>query len=161
MVDGNEAPLSENSPSRRQLLLAGLKVAASLPLLSGRPASAGSDQEGHGPFFKTRGVVLTTPDLSTLDWPRRAAQATLTTIAAHVTPREVSKFIQTDKGREFLAQCKERGIEVEHELHAMSDLLPRGLFDKDPSMYRVNEQGQRSPGLQLLCSFFSGGGGYL
>lgn len=145
MIERNEAPLSANNPSRRQVLFAGLGVAASVPLLFGRPASAPSDRGGHEPFFKTRGVVLTTPDLSTLDWPQRAAQTGLTTIATHITPGEVSQFIQTDKGREFLAQCRERGLEVEHELHAMSDLLPRDLFEKDPSMYRMNEQGQRSP----------------
>jgi hypothetical protein len=145
MMETNETPLPENHRSRRQFLSAGLQVAASVPLLFDGPASAQNNREGPEPFFKTRGVVLTTPDLSTLDWPQRAAQARLTTIATHVTPSEVSRFIQSDKGREFLAQCRERGLEVEHELHAMSDLLPRDLFEKDPSMYRVNEQGQRSP----------------
>jgi hypothetical protein len=140
-----DTPLSENDPSRRQFLLAGLQIAASLPSCFNRLASARSDREGHDPFFKTRGVVLTTADLSTLDWPQRAAKAGLTTIATHVTPSEVSRFIQTDKGHEFLIQCRERGIEVEHELHAMSDLLPRDLFERAPSMYRVNEQGERSP----------------
>jgi hypothetical protein len=140
----NQTPLSENDPSRRQFLLAGLQIAASLPSCFGRPASAQSDRERHEPFFQTRGVVLTTADLSTLDWPRLVAEAGLTTIATHVTPSEVSSFVQTDKGREFLLQCRKRGIEVEHELHAMSDLLPRNLFQKEPSMYRVDEQGQRS-----------------
>ena len=145
MTERNKAPLSESHSSRRQFLSAGLQVAASAPWFFGRPTSARSDRESPEPFFKTRGVVLTTPDLSTLDWPQRAAQAGLTTIATHVTPSEVSKFVQTDKGREFLAQCRACGLEVEHELHAMSDLLPRDLFAKDPSMYRMNEQGQRSP----------------
>ncbi len=145
MTEENEAPLAETDLSRRQFLLAGVQVAASAPAIFGKPASTRSGREGPEPFFKTRGVVLTTPDLSTLDWPRRAAQAGLTTIGTHVMPGDVSKFIQTDKGREFLTQCKERGLEVEHELHAMSDLLPRDLFEKDPSMYRMNEQGQRGP----------------
>jgi len=145
-MDGmKETPLSKSDPSRRQFLLAGLQIAASLPSCFSRAASARRDSEEHDRFFKTRGVVLTTADLSTLDWPQRAAMAGLTTIATHVTPSEVSRFIQTDRGHEFLLQCRERGIEVEHELHAMSDLLPRGLFEKDPSMYRVNEQGERSP----------------
>jgi hypothetical protein len=137
--------LPGNRPSRRQFLVAGLQTAVALPSCFGAPAAGRAERGGHEPFFKTRGVVLTTPDLSTLDWPPRAARAGLTTIGTHVTPREVSKFVQTDRGREFLAQCQERGIEVEHELHAMSDLLPRELFAKDPSMYRMNEQGQRSP----------------
>ena len=145
MMGRPKASLPEDQPSRRQFLYAGLQIAAALPSCFPRPAAARSDRGGREPFFKTRGVVLATPDLSTLDWPSRVAQAGLTTIATHVTPSEVSRFVRTDKGREFLAQCQERGIEVEHELHAMSDLLPRDLFEKDPSMYRMNEQGQRSP----------------
>jgi len=145
MMEKNEPSLSNHNPSRRQVLYTGLRVAASVPLFVGGPASAQGDRESREPLFKTRGVVLTTPDLSTLDWPQRAAQAGLTTIATHVTPGEVSKFVQTDRGCEFLVQCRERGLEVEHELHAMSDLLPRSLFEKEPSMYRMNEQGQRSP----------------
>jgi hypothetical protein len=143
MIGMKQMPSLGNNPSRRQFLLAGLQIAVSMPLCFSRPAYVRSDREGHEPFFKTRGVVLTTADLSTLDWPELAAKAGLTTIATHVTPGEVSGFVQTDKGREFLLQCREQGIEVEHELHAMSDLLPRDLFQKEPSMYRVDEQGQR------------------
>jgi len=145
MIERNRALLPTNHPSRRRFLSAGLQLAASAPVFFGKPAWGQSDGGDRESFFKTRGVVLTTPDLSTLDWPQRAARAGLTTIATHVTPSEVSKFIQTDRGREFLAQCRERGLEVEHELHAMSDLLPRDLFEKDPSMFRVDEQGQRCP----------------
>jgi len=134
-MDGmKETPLSESDPSRRQFLLAGLQIAASLPSCFSQPVSVRSDWEGRDPFFKTRGVVLTTPDLLTLDWPQRATKAGLTTIATHITPSEVSRFVQTDRGHEFLVQCREQGIEVEHELHAMSDLLPRELFEREPSI---------------------------
>ncbi len=125
--------------SRRQFLYA----MASAAFCSGVPAFGASVQNKRAPFFRTRGVVLATPDLSTLDWPRRAAQAGLTTIATHVTPREVAAFLPSDQGQEFLAQCREHGIQVEHELHAMSDLLPRELFAKDPSMFRIDEKGER------------------
>lgn len=145
MTERNKTPSLGNDRSRRQFLFTGLRVAASLPVAFSRPASAGRSPKGQVPFFTTRGVVVTTPDLMTLDWPQRAARAGLTTIGTHVTPSEVSEFIQTERGREFVARCRECGIAVEHELHAMSDLLPRALFEKDPSMYRVNEQGQRSP----------------
>lgn len=143
MGKAKETSPSEKAWSRRQFLIAGLHVTASTTSCLNIRASARDRQERREPFFKTRGVVLTVPDLSTLDWPSRAAKAGLTTIATHVTPKEVSKFIQSAKGREFLLQCAEEGIEVEHELHAMSDLLPRELFETDPSMFRANEHGER------------------
>jgi len=145
MTRQTERHTLKSFPNRRQFLHAGLRVAASVASCLSIPAFAQSRRRSPEPFFKTRGVVLTTPDLSTLDWPKRAARAELTTIATHVTPSEVSKFIRSDRGHEFLSQCRKIGLEVEHELHAMSDLLPRELLEKDPSMFRMNEKGERSP----------------
>lgn len=48
-----------------------------------------------------------------------------------------------------LDQCQALGIEVEHELHAIGELLPRELFADDPSMFRMNEQGERIPDVNL------------
>ncbi|MFH1920489.1 MAG: DUF4838 domain-containing protein [Planctomycetota bacterium] len=98
---------------------------------------------GEEPFFKTRGVVLVPSDLTTWDWPERAKQAGLSTIGTHVFPHQVAAFVKTDEGRRFLESCRRLGIEVEHELHSMADLLPRGLFAKDPAMFRMNDEGQR------------------
>jgi hypothetical protein len=94
-------------------------------------------------YFTTRGVVLSVEDLGSIDWPERAKQSGLTTIATHVTPSQVAAFIQSEKGREFLTKCEALGLEVEHELHAMNDLLPRELFDKDSMMFRMNKKGKR------------------
>jgi len=104
------------------------------------PAGAPSGAES---FFLTRGVVLVIQDLRTLDWPARAKRAGLTTLATHIFPHEVAAFIQSDQGRKFLDACAQQGIRVEHELHAMSDLLPRTLFDKDPAMFPMNDRGDR------------------
>ncbi|WP_353128040.1 DUF4838 domain-containing protein [Parapedobacter pyrenivorans] len=93
--------------------------------------------------FKTRGLVLDVNDLSTVDWPRRAKEAGLTTLATHITPSQVSEFIQSERGQQFLEECKTYGIEVEHELHSMGDLLPRNLFEEDSTMFRMNEEGKR------------------
>jgi hypothetical protein len=94
-------------------------------------------------YFKTRGVVLTVDDLRTVDWPKKAKEAGLTTVATHIFPRQVVEFIQSPKGQQFLDECKALGIEVEHELHAMNDLLPRELFAEDSTMFRMNEEGKR------------------
>lgn len=94
-------------------------------------------------FFKTRGVVLTTKDLKEVNWPQIAKEAGLSTIGTHVTPSEVAEFVRSEAGQRFLDECKQLGIQVEHELHAMKDLLPRDLFAKNPEMFRMNENGER------------------
>jgi hypothetical protein len=77
------------------------------------------------PWFLTRGVVLVVRDMETLDWPARAVKAGLSTIATHIRPAEIAEFVKTDAGRKFLADCRKEGIHVEHDLHALSELLPR------------------------------------
>lgn len=103
------------------------------------------------PFFKTRGVVIVPNDLTLEDWPERARRANLTTIALHHgnSPRAVEKAIQSQRGQEFLDKCRQLELEVEYELHAIRQLLPRNLFEKDPSMFRMNEKGQRVPDVNL------------
>lgn len=96
------------------------------------------------PFLLTRGVVLVTRDIETLDWPTRAKAAGLTTIATHIFPQEIVDFLATGPGQRFLEQCRELGLHVEHELHAMGELLPRELFDRNPEMFRMDESGERT-----------------
>ena len=101
--------------------------------------------------FRTRGVVLVPEDLSLVDWPERAAQAGLTTIALHhgTSPKAIADFIESAAGREFLAKCARLKLEVEYELHAMRELLPRAIFATQPALFRMNEQGQRTPDANL------------
>lgn len=94
-------------------------------------------------YFTTRGVVLSVEDLSEVDWVKKAKDANLTTIATHITPSQVASFMQSPKGKAFFRQARTLGLEVEHELHAMNDLLPRELFQTDPGMFRMNKDGQR------------------
>ncbi len=101
--------------------------------------------------FLTRGVVLVPEDLPLADWPARAARAGLTTIALHhgSSTRRVTEFIDSASGREFLDQCARLGLHVEYELHAMRDLLPRELFADRPELFRMDEQGKRTPDANL------------
>lgn len=103
------------------------------------------------PFFQTRGVVLVPDDLTLSDWPQRAKKAGLTTVGLHhgVSPRLVVQFIQSERGQKFLEQCKMLGLQVEYELHAMRELLPRELFAKNPGFFRMNEKGERTPDANL------------
>ncbi len=97
-------------------------------------------------LLKTRGVILHSVDLSTsLPWPQLASEAGLTTIATHFGPDDVIPFIQSPKGKQFQEDCAHYQLQVEHELHAMSYLLPRDMFKEDPSLFRMNEKGERVP----------------
>lgn len=98
---------------------------------------------GPKPTMKMKGVVLSVPDLESVDWPKLAAENGLNTLATHVFPHQVKAFIESEKGARFVAECKQYGIGLEHQLHAMSDLLPRTLFAEDSTMFRMNQQGRR------------------
>lgn len=95
--------------------------------------------------FETRGLVLVPEDFSLFDWPERAARAGLTTVALHhsSSPGAVVKFVESESGQDVLSRCRRLGLHVEYELHAMRELLPRPLFGKDPSLFRMDEKGVR------------------
>jgi hypothetical protein len=95
--------------------------------------------------------VLLPGDLTLSDWPDRARRAGLTTIGLHhgSSPREVARAVQSDDGLRFLERCRRLGLEVEYELHAVRELLPRDLFAKDPTLFRANDRGERTPDANL------------
>src|SRR6516162_11657833 len=109
--------------TRRRFLAANLAAA----LWSGRLRAGVSGESA----LLTRGVVLVPEDLTLDDWPERAKAAGLTTIGIHHqnSPRAVIDWIRTDAGQWFLGACGRLGLEVEYELHAMKELLPRRLFE--------------------------------
>lgn len=111
----------------------------------GTPPSHG-DQSNDGAFL-TCGVVLLPEDLSLTDWPDRAKRAGLTTIGIHHqnSPQAVIDWIKKDAGQRILEQCQKLGLQVEYELHAMKELLPRSLFAKNPAFFRMDEKGERRP----------------
>ena len=91
-----------------------------------------------------KGIILNTHDLSTVpDWPEHAAENGINTISTHMFPGEVLNFIRSEKGQTFMKRCQELGIKVDHQLHAMGELLPRDLFSLDSTMYRMDERGHR------------------
>lgn len=123
-------------PLSRRQFMAGTAAAT-----SGLISLAASDVAA--PQFTTRGAILGVRDMETYDWPALAASAGLTTLATHVTPSEVAAFMNTETGQQFRENCTKYGIEIEHELHALGDLLPRSLFEKNPEMFRMDDAGNR------------------
>jgi len=104
------------------------------------------------PRFLTRGVVLVPEDLTLADWPERAKLAGLTTIALHPFPRRVINWIQSEAGQSFLEKCRTLGLEVEYELHAMRELLPRNRFQQEPELFRMDAKGERTPDANCWAS---------
>ena len=103
----------------------------------------------HPQWFQTRGVVVSVSDLMTLDWPTRAEAVGLTHISTHGSLRDLAEFMRSDEGHQFFDSCQQLGIEVEHECHAVRELLPRELFETDTSMFRMNDEGERTPDCNL------------
>ena len=99
----------------------------------------------------TRGIVLLPEDLSLTDWPQRAHTAGLTTMALHhqSSPAAIVRFVQSSSGKHFLSQCQHLGLHTEYELHAMKELLPRDLFVDQPDLFRMQDNGQRTPDANL------------
>lgn len=125
---------------RRQFLAACLGTVA---LVQGR----GFAHEPPRPrALLTRGVVLLPEDLTLADWPERARNAGLSTIGIHHqnSPQALIEWQKTDAGQHFLERCRKLGLDVEYELHAMKELLPRSLFDKNPELFRMTEKGERT-----------------
>lgn len=124
--------------TRRQLLQAAT---------AGLFASAGLRAAGGRPRFETRGVVLTSDDFTLADWPERARRAGLTTLALHhsVNVGDVIRFVRSETGQRILARARELGLHIEYELHAIAALLPDELFEKDKTMFRADDRGERVP----------------
>jgi hypothetical protein len=127
---------------QRRQFLAGCASGALAVMLRGSGVRADVPASS---VFATRGVVLVPEDLTLADWPQRAKHAGLTTIGLHHqnSPQAVIRCVKSDLGQRFLEQCQKLGLEVEYELHAMKELLPRELFAKNPEMFRMDDKGQR------------------
>jgi len=144
----NLPPAATPALPRRLFLqrVAGLAACASFV-----PLAAVAGASSRGAKFQTRGVVLVPEDLTWHEWPKCAAKAGLTTIALHHgrSAFEVVKFVHSDAGQDFLRRAKRLSLQIEFELHAMSDLLPRWRFDEDKTLFRMNDEGQRVPDANL------------
>lgn len=97
------------------------------------------------------GVVVYPDDITSLgleEWGRRIDLSGIRLIGLHAATSNdpidtLETFIRSDGGRAFLDLCREKGVDVEYELHALETLLPRSLFETHPEWFRVDEHGER------------------
>src|SRR5262249_39109713 len=71
------------------------------------------------------------------------------------SPRAVIRWVKAEAGRRFLERCGKLGLQVEYELHAMKELLPRDLLGTQPELFRMDAQGRRTA--DANCCACSGG----
>lgn len=104
--------------------------------------------------------ILVHPEELTLDWLDRMAAAQLNTLGLHPVggPKAheyLETTIATHNSPQSIALRKAaaaRGIAVEYEAHAAAWLLPRELFAKEPTWFRMNAQGERTADFNLCAS---------
>jgi hypothetical protein len=105
--------------------------------------------------FDGRGIVLNPRDFSLVAWPELAAEAGLNVVAFHITggpPSVLTEFLRTEEGGAVRDRLVEVGLDVEYELHAMGALLPRSLYERNPELFRANEEGERVADCNLCPS---------
>ena len=72
--------------------------------------------------------------------------------AAHASMENCIKMLETDEWRHFRRRMDKAGIAVEFEMHALSWILNRSLFDKHKEWFRMNEDGVRVPEFNCCAS---------
>ena len=146
-------PKPDGTISRRNWLAAAATACAAMSCAKDRSAvKLEGGRMKPEPFFHTRGVIIIESDIATWPWLDKAQHAGLNTISLHVPLPRSEAFVQSEAGQAFLAGCRERHLNVEREMHAIGDLLPRTLFDKDPSMFRMGDAGRRTPDANICVS---------
>ncbi len=98
-----------------------------------------------------RGAVILYEDLCE-HWLRWAREAGLTTLGVHkIAPAGTHGAVQAlldslaaPRGRKYIDLLENAGIAIEYELHSLEWLLPRELLEKNPELFRMNENGERT-----------------
>jgi len=143
---------SAGACSRRRFL----SVAAGTVMVTAGKISEGKETReevnSSTPFFKTRGVIVMKEDVATWPWLARAKEAGLNTVSLHVNPEDRKAFAESETGRAFVEECRSLGLGMEWEAHAVGALLPRELFAKDQTLFRMNDEGRRVVDANLCVS---------
>ncbi|MDR1464889.1 MAG: DUF4838 domain-containing protein [Oscillospiraceae bacterium] len=84
------------------------------------------------------------------DWAGRFLDTDLNLLGLHtfegslgLTLEQTAAWLQNPETRRRLDRMSRAGVAVEFESHALSWLLPRDVFARQPAWFRVNERGER------------------
>ncbi|MDO4739432.1 MAG: DUF4838 domain-containing protein [Eubacteriales bacterium] len=106
-----------------------------------------------------KGLIVHPEDL-TIETIDRMAAAGLNTLGLHPvggkdaanTLEQAVRWHSSAEGSALLRHAMKKGLNVEYEAHAMGWLLQRELFAEHPQWFRMNEQGERTPDVNLCPS---------
>ena len=102
-------------------------------------------------MIKQKGLVIHPDELSDY-WIERILPTGLNLLGFHpeggVTGGrpvyEAAEWIKEPETRRLLGVLADKGIDVEYEIHALSWLLPRDMFGRQPEWFRMNAGGVRA-----------------
>ena len=108
--------------------------------------------------MKTKAILH--PDELTKKWINRAIAQDISVIAlhsvgnkeAHINLANDLSIFESSDFKALVDYANSNGIEIEYELHAISYLLPRELFNDHPEYFRVDKDGNRNPFSNLCVS---------
>ncbi len=121
----------------RRALLGGAAAAACLP--------SGAAPEPQ-PWFTSRGLVIVPTEAPAMGLPERAVDWGITVLdLGHY----VEWAARTDEGQRLIDACRQAGVGFEFSLHICTWFLPRDLFAKNPTFFRMNDAGERVPDANL------------
>ena len=104
--------------------------------------------------------ILIHPEELSKVWIDRMVDCGITTLGLHPeggknaikSLQALLDSMQTQQFRDLIDYAKEKGLQVNYELHAMGYLLPRELFDTYPEYFRMDKNGNRVNDLNLCPS---------
>ncbi len=106
-----------------------------------------------------KGIVIYPEELSDY-WIDRISDSGLNFLGIH--PRggnlkgkpieEAIEWIKKPETQKLVEKAESLGIAVEYEMHALSWLIPRDLFEKYPEWFRMDENGERTSDYNCCAS---------
>lgn len=101
-----------------------------------------------------KGIIILKEDFC-IEWLDILKKGGFDTLGLHfiVTENRLEDYLRwLDGQRDLIRVFEDAGITVEHEIHAVGDLMPRERFASEPEMFRMDESGKRSPDYNLCPS---------
>ena len=104
--------------------------------------------------------LLVHPEEFSREWIDRCVELGIPTIALHpvggfrspLTMKAMLERLETPEYRLLLDEAAEKGLNIEYEMHAARYFLPASEFENHPEWFRMDENGERTPKLNLCAS---------